>query len=458
MLVAHGFPPELLGGTEKNVEGLAHGLLRRGHEVVVVAGSMQWQDGFRVSHDEHQGIRVVRIHRADPFFDHWQKSHAHDVGAEFSKLLESERPDVVHVHHWIRLSDDLVLRAARAGIPACVTLHDLWTSCLVTFRVRPETQAFCEEPLAASPCLGCASHVPPKTPWIDVLGQTTALFERKAALVREITTARGVIAPTVAHARALGRFLGLGEDQVSLRVIPHGRDLQPADLGVVEGRPTRRADAPGLVLGSWGHLHPLKGPDLLIDAVRLAGEGIQLHLAGGAVIPTFFDELQERARGLDVHFHPAFDVGELGRLPVTAVDAFVSGSRAHESWGLVVDEAAALGLPMVLPNKGAFPERLDPARDPVRFYEAGSAEDLARVLVELRDGGLPAEALELARLVPDLDRHTDAVEALYAEIRGLGAPRVEPEDWFEAELAKRRRDAWDESLASRSGDELGFDA
>ena len=75
-LVAHGYPPELVGGTEKSVQALARGLVRRGHEVFVVAGSMAHEDGFRTSDEEDldpesgAAIRVHRIHRADLYFDH----------------------------------------------------------------------------------------------------------------------------------------------------------------------------------------------------------------------------------------------------------------------------------------------------------------------------------------------------------------------------------------------------
>src|SRR6186713_626118 len=41
MLAAHGYPPELVGGTELSVQSLAHALVRAGHEVVVVSGSMR---------------------------------------------------------------------------------------------------------------------------------------------------------------------------------------------------------------------------------------------------------------------------------------------------------------------------------------------------------------------------------------------------------------------------------
>ncbi|MEX1023448.1 MAG: glycosyltransferase [Planctomycetota bacterium] len=451
LLVAHGYPPELVGGTETSVEGLALGLVDAGHEVVVVAGSMKFEDGFRVSRAEHGGVHVVRIHRADLFFDHWQKSHAHDVSAAFAGVLAEERPDLVHVHHWIRLSDDLVACAARAGIPACVTLHDLWTTCLIAFRVRPDTQAFCEVPLAPSPCLACAAQVPPATPWLGQDAETATLERRRAALIGELTLARAVVAPTLAHARAVGRYLDLGADDVRLRVVPHGRDLTPRDLGA-EQRTVLAPPGAGrpLVLGSWGHLHPLKGPDLLVEAVRRAGPGIELHLAGGEVLPEFADELRRAAAGLAVTVHGAFRLEELGRHPVTAVHAFVSGSRAHESWGLVVDEARALGLPQVLPARGAFPERLREGAG-ATFYAPGDAEDLARVLIALRDEPGRLDALEraappLGELVPGRRQHVEALLTVYDEVLAAGPPAPPPAS--DAQAAHARRDAWDRALAS----------
>ena len=37
-----------------------------------------------------------------------------------------ERPDVLHVHQWIRLTSNLLEIADELGIPAVVTLHDLY--------------------------------------------------------------------------------------------------------------------------------------------------------------------------------------------------------------------------------------------------------------------------------------------------------------------------------------------
>jgi len=462
-LVTHGYPPEFVGGTENAVAGLARGLAREGDEVVVVSGSARHEGGFRVSEeadvDPESGatIPVLRIHRADLYFDHWQKSASARVGRAFRELLKRERPDVVHVHHWIRLSRDLVHQAALTGIPAVVSLHDHWSSCLVTFRVRTDTGELCDAPLAASPCLACAGRVPPRTPWVATEALHMALAERRGDLVRELRLARAVVAPSRSHgARVLS---GLGSDEAGIDVVAlaGGRDL------VERPAPVPESTGP-LVLGSWGHLHPLKGTDLLLDALARAGGGIELHLAGGEPDPGFAREMRERVErdGLDVRFHGSFGGADaLAGHVVARVHAMVSGTRGAESWGLVVDEAAALRLPMVLPRAGAFPERLEEGRGAL-FYEPQDAADLARAFVRLRDEPGLAAALRgslppLADLVPSTAAQVARFRELYRGAVAAGPPEVAPADWWREALVNKAEEEWDASLARRSGAELGFE-
>ena len=459
-LVTHGYPPELVGGTELAVQALAHGLAQRGVEVLVIAGSMDHAEGFRLSRatdqDPREGTRVevVRIHRADLFFDHWQKSASGSVARAFGQILEQERPDLVHVHHWIRLSDDLVARAAEAGVPACVTLHDLWTSCLVAFRVRPASSEFCRAPLAPDPCLACAEGQPPRTPWMPREMAQERLALRKRALASELGLARAVIVPTRAHGQALATFLGFDPERTALRVLPHGRDLQ-----LVANQPLLEPAQHGrLELAAWGHLHPLKGQDLLLEALRTLPDpgAVRLHLLGGEPDAGFARRLRREAQGLEVRFHGPFAVDELDRHPGTRVHAMVSGSRAHESWGLVLDEAVALGLPMVLPASGAFPERMTRG---ALFFQPGDPEDLGRRLSRLLQEGvwrrLVDELPALGEVAPSVAEHTERIQGVYAEVLEAGAPAV-PEDLVSSTELDARVAAWDAALSRTPAPELGF--
>ena len=448
-LVVHGYPPELRGGTERTVQSLALGLLRAGHEPLVIAGSDRWQDGFRVSrereHDPESGrsFPVVRIHRSDVHYGHWTKRVSPRAGAAFEELLRELRPDVVHVHHWVRLSSDLVVRSARLGVPAVVTLHDHASSCLIYFRVRPGDLAFCEAPLGAEPCLDCASRVYPPTPWLTRAEEGLVLARWQRDLRRELQAARVVAALSDDQARTVERLIGF---PLAIRTVAPSSNtsLPPA----APAPPIDRRD-PGspLVLGCWSGMHELKGTDVLLSAMRLLrerGVPVELHLAG-VEDAAYAERMRADAGGLAVRFHGPFE--SLAGHPVTRVHAFVAGTRARETWGVVLDEAVALRLPLVVPRFGAYATRLSDGEG-VLFYERGDAHSLAAVLERMRrEPGLLADLRARlpahAALVPSLAAHTSEYLALYRAAVDAGAPDVAPEDPAELAADEAFVERWD---------------
>lgn len=457
-LVAHGYPPELVGGTESSVQGLAQALAARGDEVMVVAGSLECADGFRISQSQDGPVRVIRLHRGDPYFDHWQKSDSVWASDRLREILVAERPDVLHVHHWIRLSRDLVHAAALEGVPSVVTLHDHWSTCLVTFRVRPDSLTYCRAKLAPDPCLACAQHVPPRTPWLDLEAQTQALHEHRSDVIRELRLAHSVIVPSASHARAVRESLGLAQDECPLRVVSPGRELR---LGPASGLAARAAGDP-LLLGAWGHLHPLKGQDLIIDAMHRMKykHKLELHLAGGEPEPGFAERVRSLAQGLKVTLHGAYRVPELASHAVSRVHAMLSGTRADESWGLVVDEALALGLPSILPRAGAFPERLQEGAGAL-FYAPRDPAALAALLDRVvQEPELLEEARRrlppLAQVAPGVAQQVSELRAIYAEAQAAGPPAVREDDGPSGAQRAARQARWDSQMGAASSEELGL--
>ena len=276
----------------------------------------------------------------------------------------------------------------------------------------------------------------------------------------ELTLARSVIVPSRAHAATVGRFLGIDADTLRLAVVPHGRDLafRPPEPAALPSAPAT-ANAP-LRLAAWGHVHPLKGTDLLLAAVAEVGEGIELHLAGGEPDAAFAERVRRMATGLDVHFHGPFDAGMLDAHPIASAHVMVSATRADESWGLVVDEAGHLRMPMVLPRSGAFPERLEDGRG-VRLYAPRDERDLARVLRELRDDPARVASLRAAlppaeEIAPPVREHVARVVEIYEAVRAEGPPDVPARDWWQTPMRIAVEDAWDKSLSRASAEELGF--
>ncbi len=454
LLAVHGFPPELKGGTELVAAVDAAALAKAGCEVVVVTGTLARGEGL-VERDlevRGDGVRIHTLARPDLHFDHWHKSKSGRISAAFEEILREERPDVVHVHHWTRLSRDLVLTAARRRVPSVVTLHDHFTTCLVTFRVPPSNPLPCEVPLAADPCLGCAAYLPPETPWVGASEARLILAERTRGLARELELASCVLVPSQAHGEALARAWA-----------PQGLDVEflvsrPAcELEFVErARPKPPVEGAPLVVAAWGQVSALKGIDLLIQAVSKLPPGrVRVELAGREQEPGWLDAQLSEHPGVELMWHGAFERERLGSHPVSTAHLMVSATRAQESHGLVLDEARVLGMPAVLPAAGAFVERA--AEGGCKLYKPQDVESLAAALDELYRS--PSELARLeqevwsARVVRPHERAAELLEQYEtARIEGV-CEGVTKGEWYDERMSSFAEEEWDQRCSSAPSSE-----
>jgi glycosyltransferase involved in cell wall biosynthesis len=358
LLVVHGFPPETLGGTEQVVEALAREFLRAGHEVTVAAGSLRVGSPQAWEREDHDGLPVLRLHRDDLWFESWWKAYQPGVSAAFRRLLDELRPQVVHVHHWLRLTTDLVRAARERGVATAVTLHDHFA-----VLARPTRR------------IGEAASPPASPAWMSAREAEEAFHFHRRDLRAEVQSADLRLVPSAAHARSL-REIGVG-DLGAFRV-------QPPPLLFKPGRLPPRAER-GRRLVTWGTLYEEKGVQVALQALRLAGGGWSLDVLGAAHDAGHQRRLEELAGGLPVRFHGAFSRADLQRV---AADYALLPAISHESYGLVLDEARCLGLPVLASDVPAYVERGD---ESCRFFTAGDPQALAALLRdEERLRALPA--------------------------------------------------------------------
>ncbi len=210
LLVAHGYPPDDSDPVARHVRGSAHALRALGHECFVLAGTRAANGGETRLVDREPGTRaeipVLRLSRSDLHPEHWQKSASSSIPARFRRAIREFEPDVVHVHHWRHLSRDLVACAAAERVPAVVTLHDAWTTCLLATRKKPLDGADCDASFAPMPCLACAGSVAPKTPFMPLDQLFLSFASHRAELARELTLARIVLADTSERAEQVAHF------------------------------------------------------------------------------------------------------------------------------------------------------------------------------------------------------------------------------------------------------------
>lgn len=411
MHVIHQFAPETRGGSESYVLGVAQRQRARGVDAQVLTGSLQWRERVEVETGEVDGLPVHRLHRNDYWFDHWAKGWQPEVERVFGELLQQWRPRLLHVHHWVRLTNNLVEVAALHGIPAVVTLHDYSTSCPRAFRRRRDDMA-CQRELSAASCLDCVprfGHEPD--------AEVAAGIEQYRDQARgELALARKVLVAVGSTADLLATTTGVPRQRYE--VVPFGYAPR------FPGQPKLPAPAEGETFrfAFWGGVGRHKGVDVLVKAMRLlaarAPGRAELHVLGDFESPAFGEELRAAAAGLPVTFHGAFGPAELRAV---APHVGVFPSTCIETYGIVLDECFELGLPCIVSDLGAIDARAGTAG---LHVPAGRAAELATAMLRLctEDGLWQRLAGGVPGLPPSLDAHVDELARIYEAARSEVAP------------------------------------
>ena len=211
-------------------------------------------------------------------------------------------------------------------------------------------------------------------------------------LAQDVARLDGCIAPSRYFGKLMAERLKISED--SVRHHPNGITL--------DGFSPRR-DTPEIpTLGYLARLCPLKGLDLLVDAyleLKQSDKHISLRLAiaGGMTEEdeSFVDEQRRKLTqaGLidQVSIAPNLDRAQklefLRNLSVFSVPV-----RYPEAFGLYVIEALAAGVPVVLPESGAFPEIVENAQGG-KLYDPNDSMGLTQSLDSILQDPSAAKAM-----------------------------------------------------------------
>jgi len=378
-----------------------------GHDVSLLTGSLHIWEQAGLEELEIEGVKVFRLHRQDSFFDHYAHCYNLDAEAMIVDVLGRVEPDVVHVHHWIRLSSNVVELAEAQGIPTVVTLHDVHTSCPRTFRVHRDGGP-CFRKLSAENCVPCVPRFGHE-PEAEVVEAVTLFAEQ---LRSELSHARRVLVALATTADLLSETTGVPRDRYQVVGLTHqrrfGASTSPASSSTDEKSPPFR-------FGCWGNLNLQKGSHVLVEALRQAVENrsvpLELHLFGSLTHEGFARDLRQSAAGLPIRFHGSYDAQQL----VDAhVDAAVFPALCFETFSLALTECFELQLPSIVSDLGALSARAGGAALTV---PPGDVLALAEAMVELASSSELREQLrsQIPPLPPEPDEHVRALLAVYAE-------------------------------------------
>jgi glycosyltransferase involved in cell wall biosynthesis len=394
----HSYMPESRGGIETYVESLVAGQQGRGQAPLVLCASNQ----VPASVVEGPSAGVLRL----PFQDPSAQALSGTVEAQKQRLMSLLRElqiELVHVHHWHGIGPVLVVAARALGIPAIVTLHDYFTTCPLFFRRRWGRICEPDQPIDACwRCLGEQLQTPAEA-------LERPLEWRNSAYLRELKQAAAILTLSNDQTAMLERLPGITGLALECLGLP-GRHLHWPRHQRAPWSPPQP-----LRIATWGGLVEGKGLHTLLSAARQLPPGaLEIHHHGPLIEADYRRQLEAQRGEVPLWFHGPFEPAELAGFGA-AYDLAVHPSLFLETYGFNTDEALGLGLPVIVPDRGAPRERIGTQGQTFRFGDAG---DLARLLSQVL-----AEPQLLARWrqgsprgLQDLETHLDRLEAVYARV------------------------------------------
>jgi glycosyltransferase involved in cell wall biosynthesis len=391
------------GGTAKVALGSAIGLANAGVPVTVFAASgrpgpeLLACENLRIVSTEQPDVLKAGNKIAAAVRGIWNR-RAYDAMTALLATLDPSRT-IVHVHCWTKaLSSSVVASAVRAKFPVVQTVHEYFNACPTgCFYLHREREICTLKPLSLRCVLtDCDSRSYAVKLYRVARQWVTHRFGKIPGGIREYFTvsefSRRVVEPFLPVAR---RMHAIGN---------------PVEVAREPRVPASRNRAFAFV----GRLSAEKGPTLLAEAARIAGVDV-----------VFIGDGPERAA--IERANPAATI--TGWLDPAGVAARVREARCvvvpsmwYETFGLVVLEAAACGIPAIVPTETAPSDLIVPGETGLAFPRADT-ERLADALRVMSDDAT-VERMGLAAYTaywadpPTMAAHVDRLVAAYRDVIG----------------------------------------
>jgi len=320
------YAPNITGGAERSVQETAEAVRLQGVEPVICSTSdrsyVDQVNGIRVYYQKMPNLYWMREAGGQASLKKplWHLIDARNPLATniIRRIIETERPDLVHTNNLSGFSVRVWDVAAALGFPVVHTIRDHYLLCLSTTMFRRGRR--CERQ-----CLRCRVLSVPK--------------KSASASVQAVVG----ISNSILRSHLERGFFGPARIKKCI--------YNPVTITELQNLP--KPEGGRLVFGYVGQLEPSKGVEFLLERFQVLGlNNAELRLFGRGATAAYEEALARRFESPSIRFMGFSRPEKI----YPQVDVIVVPSLREEAFGRIVPEANAYGIPAIVSRRGGLPE------------------------------------------------------------------------------------------------------
>lgn len=373
-MIIYAYSPHAFGGADIYTEKISKELVKRGNPTVIITVNpgrkyLVEDDGATTIYRFHP-FNIATVHSIGRrSFVHQAIWTALDIYNHYSyikikKILEKEKPDVVHIHTPLDVTLSAFEAVKNLRLPLVFTLHDYLLLCRRVVLIHGSGEICSDKninPLCKMYRKFCKIIVEDK---IDIV-------IAPSQFVLDMYKSEGFFK----HSKTI--------------VLPHGVDLNNTPDFIEKEWRSHKKSIDILYVGS---LTKHKGVHILIKAFRqVENENIKLHIVGNGI---YENTLRHLAKGDSrIIFHGKFSNRSVQKF-YSIADVLVIPSIWYDVHPNVITEAFKAGVPVIGSNIGGIPELVLDNYNGFLF-NPGEAEQLKKIFNNILEN--PIRLSELSK-------------------------------------------------------------
>ena len=407
LFVTHGFPPSEVAGTELLARSVGRQLARKGNEIIVFCPAFSPElEAFSIV----DGMEVHRVFVSPNEKTKFSDTYVDDaINYQFAKLVLEIRPNIALVWHTISLSAGILEVLSRMSIPYVLFLADFYYMChkvhLLTASLQP-----CDGPGDGTKCKDCILATVPQS-FLDRDGFDAAQLGRtRVAEMQELLrNATAIVAPSNFVKE---KYLEFGVAANKMRVINPGVDTKTILSTYNHSQGDR------LRFGYLGGNVEHKGISVLLEAFSSIQDKAELLIAG-----LWMDRPLPAHSISHVRNMGMYSPQDIGRI-LSEIDVLIFPSTCHESYGLVIREAFATKIPVIVSDLRAQSDAVRDGVDGLQFRSTDASDLASKMTALIRNPEKLQGLRHRIRSVPDIDDTAERIERLLMHVSNSTGRKV----------------------------------